>query len=440
MVPTLVRFGSPEPFSIPMAWRISTAAGGVFVMKVNDRSSNTVISTGIVVPMSFAVWALNALTNSMMLMPCWPRAGPTGGAGDAWPPGAWSLMVVRTFFIRAFRLICGRRAATLDLLHLVVPDLHRRLAPEDGDQDLELARVLVDLGDLAGEIRQRAGDHLHGFADRELSPCRPRDRHLAMEQAIDLGLGQRDRLVGRADEPRDSRRALHDLPGILIEVHVHEHVAGHGPLLDRDLLVVLHLLDRLGRDDDLAHGARLVQGGHTVLEILLDLVLVPGVGVDDVPAKHLSENCLNDWIPDRVERAEVGAGHEHESDGDCGALADLPAIGPLHPLELVPRRAQEVRRAAEDVLARAAPGLDLVLALVLAMVAAHSGRLRSGLGELCLGLVGRVSARVDGIGRLVLDGAQARVLHLVGGQAGLALGCPGPAAALSLTIAGHRGS
>src|SRR3954452_7542490 len=38
----------------------------------------------------------------MMLMPCWPRAGPTGGAGDAWPPAAWSLIVVRTFFAMAF--------------------------------------------------------------------------------------------------------------------------------------------------------------------------------------------------------------------------------------------------------------------------------------------------------------------------------------------------
>ena len=87
---------------MPIAWRMSTAAGGVFVTNVNERSSNTVITTGIVVPMSLAVWALNALTNSMMLMPCWPSAGPTGGAGLAWPPGACSLMVVRTFFAMAF--------------------------------------------------------------------------------------------------------------------------------------------------------------------------------------------------------------------------------------------------------------------------------------------------------------------------------------------------
>src|SRR4051812_2716384 len=101
MRPTFSRCGSPEPFSMPIAWRMRTAAGGVLVMKVNERSSKTVISTGIVVPMSFAVWALNALTNSMMLMPCWPSAGPTGGAGEACPPGAWSLIVVRTFLAMA---------------------------------------------------------------------------------------------------------------------------------------------------------------------------------------------------------------------------------------------------------------------------------------------------------------------------------------------------
>jgi len=38
-VPTLVRFGSPEPLLILIAWRISTAAGGVLVTNVNERSS-----------------------------------------------------------------------------------------------------------------------------------------------------------------------------------------------------------------------------------------------------------------------------------------------------------------------------------------------------------------------------------------------------------------
>src|SRR5579884_3495411 len=48
--PTLFRFGSAEPFSSRNASLISTAAGGVFVMKVNERSSKTVISTGVMRP------------------------------------------------------------------------------------------------------------------------------------------------------------------------------------------------------------------------------------------------------------------------------------------------------------------------------------------------------------------------------------------------------
>src|SRR5215212_8864636 len=36
--------------------------------------------------------SLNSETNLPMLTPCWPRAGPTGGAGVAWPPGHCSLI------------------------------------------------------------------------------------------------------------------------------------------------------------------------------------------------------------------------------------------------------------------------------------------------------------------------------------------------------------
>ncbi len=80
------------------------------------------MTTGITVPASPWVCALNALQNSMMLMPCWPSAGPTGGAGVAWPPAACSLMVVRTFLAMT---------SGLDLLDLVEADLDRGLATED---------------------------------------------------------------------------------------------------------------------------------------------------------------------------------------------------------------------------------------------------------------------------------------------------------------------
>src|SRR4249920_4179867 len=122
--PTLVRFGSPEPLSSRSASLIRTAAGGVFVMNVNERSSKTVISTGVIRPFWSAVCALNALQNSMMLTPCCPSAGPTGGAGFAWPPGIWSLIRVRTFL-----------AMSVQFLHLVEAELHGNLAFEDIDEN-----------------------------------------------------------------------------------------------------------------------------------------------------------------------------------------------------------------------------------------------------------------------------------------------------------------
>ena len=55
---------------------------------------------GIVVPFMSFVRSLNCITNWPMFTPCWPRAGPTGGAGVAWPPGHWSFtLAVITFAI-----------------------------------------------------------------------------------------------------------------------------------------------------------------------------------------------------------------------------------------------------------------------------------------------------------------------------------------------------
>src|SRR4051812_50099919 len=58
-------------------------------MKVNERSSKTVISTGTIVPRWFSVWALYILQKSMIATPCGPSAVPTGGAGVAAPAGGW---------------------------------------------------------------------------------------------------------------------------------------------------------------------------------------------------------------------------------------------------------------------------------------------------------------------------------------------------------------
>src|SRR5882762_5625765 len=45
-----------------------------------------------------AVLALKALQNSMMFTPCWPNAGPIGGAGLAFPAGTCNLTYPVIFF------------------------------------------------------------------------------------------------------------------------------------------------------------------------------------------------------------------------------------------------------------------------------------------------------------------------------------------------------
>src|SRR3954463_11720384 len=154
-------------------------------------------------PFSCPVCALNALQNSMMLTPCWPSAGPTGGAGFAWPPGICSLMSVRTFF-----------ATSIQLLHLVEGQLHRHLALEDVDEHLQLLLVRIDVDDFAVEVGERAGGYLHRLAEGELD-LRAHRRAVAgagVEDPVDLGLGERHRLRAGTDESRHTRGVLDHAP------------------------------------------------------------------------------------------------------------------------------------------------------------------------------------------------------------------------------------
>jgi hypothetical protein len=121
----------------------------------------------------FCVWALKALQNSMMLTPCWPSAGPTGGLGFALPAGICSLMYPVTFFAMTLYLCVGpdasrlpfgflpcasRRAPSVPgrprsgLLDLAEIQLDRRRPAEDLHGDAQLALVVVDLFDGAVEV------------------------------------------------------------------------------------------------------------------------------------------------------------------------------------------------------------------------------------------------------------------------------------------------
>src|SRR5438874_3936064 len=291
-------------------------------------------------PFSCAVCALNALQNSMMLTPCWPSAGPTGGAGLAWPPGIWSLISVRTFFA----------ITSVQFLDLVERELDRYLSFEDVDQHLELLLVRVDVDDLAVEVGERARGDLDGLTERVLHG-RPRPlggRDAGVQDPVDLALRQRHRLGTRADEAGHAGRVLHDRPGVVVEVHVDEQVARVDALLRLNLLAVLRLDHLLGRHDDAAEPLRLVHGDDPVLEIGLHLVLVPGVRVDDDPLEHSrlpQQHFLDESLKDLIGSPQVGADDDAGDEHDDRALDHLLLPRPFDLAQLAPGLRQEMAPA-----------------------------------------------------------------------------------------------
>src|SRR5438046_2897348 len=122
----------------------------------------------------------------MMLTPCWPSAGPTGGAGLARPALICSLMIAASFFFLggisvflfrvvprggparhrvAARLPAGNRS---DLGDLGERQLDRSLATEDRHEHLQLLAVRVDLTDGSGQRGEGAVHNGDGLADLEV--------------------------------------------------------------------------------------------------------------------------------------------------------------------------------------------------------------------------------------------------------------------------------
>src|SRR5664280_2652809 len=266
-VPTLARLGSPEPLGMPSASRSSTAAGGVLVMNENERSSNTVISTGTMVLPCAWVCALKFLQNSMMLTPCWPSAGPTGGAGLAAPAGICNLITAASFFflggmrplasgawfgwsagIDQQAGISTSSKCSLNLGHLVERQLDRRLPAEDRHQHLELLGVRVDLVDGGGQRGERPVGDLDRLTHLVVQLYRLL-RGLPGRRSQDLGdLADRERARARglADEAGHPRRVADRGPRLVGQVHPYQQVAREDLALNQQPLAPLDLRDLLG--------------------------------------------------------------------------------------------------------------------------------------------------------------------------------------------------
>src|SRR5690606_19011090 len=208
-------------------------------------------------PCLSCVRALNALQNSMMFTPCWPSAGPTGGAGFAAPAGHCSLTTATTFFATL-----ASRGSRSGLLELRVVELHRRGPTEHLHHHPDLLLVRSHLVDEALEVGERPAH------DADVLPLLEPDLRLGLGRSLLDLLGHarhffvadRRRLVTRAaHEAGDARRAPHDVPGLVVEDHAHEDVAGEELALRRALLPLDHLDHLLLGDQDLVEQVLLAE-------------------------------------------------------------------------------------------------------------------------------------------------------------------------------------
>src|SRR6202011_4311829 len=252
-LPTLSLFGVPDPLAMPAARFNRIDAGGVLVMKVNERSLYTDTTTGMISP-SISFWlvlALNCLQNSMMLIWCWPSAGPTGGAGVALPAAICSFTEPVAFFAiisALFPETRNRKRLLGHLLHLVELQFYRGRAPEDRHHHLQRLAVFVHVIHHAGERGKGALGDAHRLVLFKLD----------LELGLVLGLAhavhdvlhflfrKRGWLLPRTHESGHPGRGFHHMPHMVIHVHLDQHVAGIEHALHRVLLAAAHFRHRFG--------------------------------------------------------------------------------------------------------------------------------------------------------------------------------------------------
>src|SRR5688500_197140 len=162
----------------------------------------------------------------MMFTPCWPSAGPTGGAGLAAPAGTWSLTNPETFF-----------AIGLVALQLGVVQFDRGRTSEQADFHLDLAFVVVDLLYGAREIREWAFRDFHHLTISERYFFLRLELFFHRSEAEDLVhfvVAQWLRFRAGAHELDHALDIVDHVHGALIRTHLHQHVARVEPARYRD--------------------------------------------------------------------------------------------------------------------------------------------------------------------------------------------------------------
>src|SRR5208283_292257 len=173
-------------------------------------------TAGINVSPMLWVCALNCLQNSIILIPCGPSAGPTGGAGFAFPAGITSLTCAITSFLAIYILLC--------FFHLREGQFNRCLPPEYAYQNTHPSMVHINFIHIADKIAERAVDDSYVFALLILTLYhRGRSFFDLLKYNLDLFFRKRDR-PGPPYKACDTGSILNEMPRIVIKLHFHKNV------------------------------------------------------------------------------------------------------------------------------------------------------------------------------------------------------------------------
>jgi hypothetical protein len=101
-----------------------------------------------------------------------------------------------------------------------------------------------------------------------------------------LGFSTPSRRLGcrAADEAGHLVGVLHQVPGVVVHLHLDKHIAGKELALRHVLLAAFHFDDLLDRHEDLAELVLHAGATDAILERALHRLLEAGISMHDVPA------------------------------------------------------------------------------------------------------------------------------------------------------------
>ncbi len=105
----------------------------------------------------------------------------------------------------------------------------------------------------------------------------------AVQNIFHFLIGKRRGRFARPDKSGDARRVADDVPGVVVHIHFHQHVAGIQHPRGNHLLAAANFHDVLGRNHHPADLFLQPERGHAAFQAFLHLLLKSRIGVDDVP-------------------------------------------------------------------------------------------------------------------------------------------------------------